>query len=149
MFDYNRVSNKKEFNAKRFLIDNRIKPSYQRIKLLEYMYYKRNHPSVDMIYKDLKSAIPTLSKTTIYNIMNLFIEKDIALSIKLKENEVRFDLKTKPHAHFYCRICNNLYDVEVDKKYFELKEIDNNKIESVHIGFVGICKKCRNNYSDD
>jgi len=149
MFDDNIVINKKEFNAKKFLIQNKIKPSYQRIKLLEYLYFKRNHPSVDMIYKDLKPSIPTLSKTTIYNIMNLFIQKDIALSIKLKENEIRFDIKTKSHAHFYCRICNNLYDVEIDNKFFELKEINNNKIESFHIGFVGICKKCRNNYSND
>jgi len=148
MFDYI-VNKEKRFNARNILLDKEIKPSYQRIKLLEYMYFNRIHPSVDMIYKDLKLNIPTLSKTTIYNIVNLFIEKDLVHPIKLNENELRFDIKTKPHAHFYCKSCNNLYDVNINNEYFNIKEINGNMVNSTHIGFIGICKKCKNKINND
>jgi len=45
-----------------------ISPSVQRLKVYEYIMSHRNHPSVDMIYDDIKNEIPTLSKTTVYNI---------------------------------------------------------------------------------
>lgn len=52
-----------------------IRPSYHRIKIYQYLVEKRNHPSVDMIYQDLIQEIPTLSRTTVYNALNLFMEK--------------------------------------------------------------------------
>ena len=50
-----------------YLNDHSIKPSYQRVRILKYLVEKRNHPTVEMIHKELVSDIPTLSKTTVYN----------------------------------------------------------------------------------
>lgn len=36
-----------------------IKPSQHRIKILEYLTTKRNHPTVDKIFNDLIREIPT------------------------------------------------------------------------------------------
>ena len=72
-----------------FLKENGIKPSYQRIKIYEYLVKYYNHPTVDMIYRELVPKIPTLSKTTVYNTLNLFIEKKITAIIVIDENETR------------------------------------------------------------
>jgi len=37
-------------NLAKILIEKNIKPSYQRIKVLEYLTAKRNHPTADEIF---------------------------------------------------------------------------------------------------
>ncbi len=51
-----------------YLEEEGIQPSYHRLKILEYMMNHRTHPTVDIIYKNLSKEIPTLSKTTVYNL---------------------------------------------------------------------------------
>ena len=80
-----------------YLKSHDIKPSYQRIKVFEYLMQHKNHPTVDMIYKSLVDEIPTLSKTTVYNTLNLFIEKQIAVVIVIEENETRYDVDINFH----------------------------------------------------
>ena len=58
-------------NIEKYLRDHNISPSYQRKRIFEYMYENRNHPNVNQIYEALVKEIPTLSKTTVYNTLNL------------------------------------------------------------------------------
>ena len=54
---------------------------------------------MDMIYQELVRNIPTLSKTTVYNTLNLFLKR-IAVMITIDENETRYDADTSLHGHF-------------------------------------------------
>ncbi|HPC39230.1 MAG TPA: transcriptional repressor [Exilispira sp.] len=130
---------------KKTLIENEISPSIQRIKVYEYLLSHRNHPSVDMIYEDIKDEIPTLSKTTVYNILKLFIEKNLVKAITIEGNELRFDAYIKPHIHFKCEKCGNIYDFEMEDEIYNKKEIDGNKILECNIYLSGICKNCLKN----
>ncbi len=96
------------------LSENNIKPSLQRMKIFEYLHVNRNHPTVDMIYSCLSKEIPTLSKTTVYNTLNLFVENDVAITVAIEDNELRYDSTTKDHAHFKCIKCEIIYDIEMD-----------------------------------
>lgn len=49
-----------------------VKPSLQRIAIVEYLMENRIHPTADDIYHALCIQVPTLSKTTVYNTMRLF-----------------------------------------------------------------------------
>ena len=70
------MSEKWELNAvKQYLIEKDIKPSVQRLAVMTYLLEHRTHPTVDEIYSELQDKIPTLSKTTIYNTLKLFVEK--------------------------------------------------------------------------
>ena len=95
-------------NIGEYLKCHSIKPSYQRMKVFQYLYEERNHPTVDMIYKALCTEIPTLSKTTVYNTLNLFIEKEIANVIVIEENETRYDIDMSIHGHFKCEQCGKI-----------------------------------------
>ena len=50
-----------------------IRPSMQRMAIMEYLMSSCKHPSVDVIYTNLLPKMPTLSRTTIYNTLELFI----------------------------------------------------------------------------
>ena len=57
-----------------FLREKGINPSYQRKRIYEYLHQNPIHPTVNDIYWALIHDIPTLSKATVYNTMNLFSE---------------------------------------------------------------------------
>ena len=96
-----------------YLLNSNIKPSYQRIRIYEYLTNKRNHPTVDNIYKQLISEIPVLSKTTVYNTLRLFLEKGIVAVVNIEDNEVRYDADLSKHGHFKCLECMNIFDYKV------------------------------------
>jgi len=131
-------------NIEIILREKGIKPSYQRKKIYEYMLDNKNHPTVNDIYSILVKDIPTLSKATVYNTMNLFSEMDLVNILPLDGSESRFDLADQEtHAHFKCDVCKSVYDVNVDIPWSDVdNELDGFKIHKSNINFTGICGKC-------
>lgn len=129
-------------NVSEYLKSNGIKPSFQRIKIFEYLMNTKEHPTVDVIYKALISEIPTLSKTTVYNTLNLFVENKVALLITIEDNETRYDADTSLHGHFKCEKCQKVLDFDVKISDLMIKELDNFQINQQHIYFKGICNGC-------
>ncbi|MBK5190687.1 MAG: transcriptional repressor [Methanosarcinales archaeon] len=60
-----------------FLENEGIHTSYHRLKILEYLRNHRTHPTVERMHKELSREIPTLSKTTVYNTLKLFVRKGL------------------------------------------------------------------------
>lgn len=125
-----------------YLASKGIKPSYQRIRILEYLINHKTHPTVDEIYKNLVKEIPTLSKTTVYNTLNLFVDKNIVAPITIEENEIRFDADTSLHGHFKCEKCKKIYDFSIDLAKTCIDGINNFIVNERHVYFKGICNEC-------
>ena len=53
-----------------------ISPSITRKMIYEFIEGSKTHPTADDIYRSLIDTLPTLSKTTVYNVVNLFLEND-------------------------------------------------------------------------
>ena len=130
-----------------YLKENGIKPSIQRIKIFEYLLRHHEHPTVDDIFKSLSSEIPTLSKTTVYNTLNIFVESQIVHEVIIEENEVRYDVKTGTHGHFKCKSCGEIYDFDIDLSKLELQKLGDVEIEETHFYLKGTCSKCLKNKS--
>jgi Fur family peroxide stress response transcriptional regulator len=83
-----------------FLREKGIKASYQRLRIFDYLQKSKEHPTVSTIYDDLLPEIPSLSRATVYNTLNLFVDKRIAKVLPLEDHEARFDIMAEDHAHF-------------------------------------------------
>lgn len=129
-------------NIGEYLKEHGIKPSYQRMKIYEFLLQNKIHPTVDTIYKALNEEIPTLSKTTVYNTLNLFLEKNIINILVIEENETRYDAYMELHGHFKCEKCGNIYDVEINGDMLDLRELDGFDVKEKHVYFKGVCKHC-------
>ena len=127
----------------KYLTDSGIKPSYQRIRILSYLMDKKNHPTVEMIHKELLHDIPTLSKTTVYNTLKQFVEKGITQIINIEDNETRYDADISTHGHFKCLNCNKVYDFRFDNNGLEISDIEDFDFLQTHLYIKGICKKCK------
>ena len=131
-------------NLKILLKEAGIIPSHQRIKVLEYLFANRIHPTASEVYDGLIDDFGTLSKATIYNTLNLFLEKGIIISVLIEGNEARFDINIKHHGHFKCLKCGKIYDIALKNELFKNKMIDKYKITEYHVNFKGICENCLN-----
>lgn len=121
-----------------------IRPSIHRMRILEYLMNNHTHPTIDIIYKDLVISLPTLSKTTVYNTLNLFVEYKIANAILIEGNETRYDVQEYPHGHFKCLVCNEMIDFPVDYSKMNLKVLGNVNIDEILFYVKGKCEKCKN-----
>jgi Fe2+ or Zn2+ uptake regulation protein len=119
-----------------------IQPSYQRLKIFEYLLSNHTHPTADNIYQALKPQIPSLSKTTIYNTMKLFVESGIANAITIDEGETRYDAEMVIHGHFKCVTCGDVFDFETEMPEIKSEKIKDFNVEEYHIYFKGSCNKC-------
>lgn len=122
-----------------------IKPSVQRVAIMEYLLNHKNHPTVDMIHHELSERIETLSKTTIYNTLKLFAEAGAILTLNIDENTTRYDGDTSHHAHFKCMCCGDIYDMtpsDQDWDKIGFKNGDGFKITEEELYLKGYCPKC-------
>jgi Fe2+ or Zn2+ uptake regulation protein len=129
-------------NYKEMLKSYEISPSIQRIKILEYFFQYRSHPTIEEIYSKLLHEIPTLSKTTVYNTLKMFQEKGLIEVVPSNTNDTHYDLAIDGHDHFRCMSCGKIFDIYEQNKE-QPHEIDGHKIENMHISYRGICKTCR------
>ena len=90
-----------------------IHPSVQRIAVMEYLLEHHSHPTVEDIYAELQPEIPTLSRTTVYNTLKLFVAHGAAVMLTIDEKRACFDSLLRPHAHFICRKCGRIFDVDL------------------------------------
>lgn len=126
------------------LVENDIKPSMQRLAIMQYLLTHYTHPTVEDVYKGLVPRVPTLSRTTVYNTLRMFSEKNAAQMITIDEHRVCYDGNVARHAHFYCKSCNRIIDV-FDEVEFPIvqRNIAGNIVDDVQFYFKGICAECQ------
>ena len=121
---------------------NKIRPTYPRVRVIEYLVTKMNHPSADEIYSSLVEEIPTLSKTTVYNTLKLFVDAGLVKIITIEENELRYDIVMQKHGHFKCESCCMICDFAVNIEAIGAEGLDHFKIKEKDIIFRGLCPQC-------
>jgi Fe2+ or Zn2+ uptake regulation protein len=121
-----------------------LKITPQRLTILKYLDENRTHPDADIIYNDLKSMNPSLSRTTVYNTLDALRNIKIIQELTISKTETRYDYHTDPHHHFLCMKCGSIIDVDIKCPHQDSKEVDGHRIEEIHGYFKGICKICSN-----
>ncbi|WP_068689491.1 Fur family transcriptional regulator [Culturomica massiliensis] len=131
--------------AQDYLAKYGIKPSVQRIAIMEYLMEHRTHPSTDEIHSVLIKWMPTLSKTTVYNTLKLFTEQGALMALGIDDRNIRYDIDVSDHAHFICLGCGKVYDIPVD--YLDKLIVRGGEeltITETHLYYKGYCKLCDN-----
>jgi Fur family transcriptional regulator, iron response regulator len=93
------------------LREHGIQPSVQRMAVAEYVLATSAHPSADHVWAEVQKTMPVLSRATVYNTLNLFVDKGLLRRQVLGEGRVVFDPKTEPHHHFIDEATGEIHDV--------------------------------------
>ena len=127
-----------------YLLSFGIKPSVQRIAIMDYLLTHRTHPAIDEIYLALCEQIPTLSKTTVYNTLKLFVEHGAAQMLTIDERNTCYDADIQLHAHFLCKKCGKILDfpLSTEKDKVSAMKEEGFKVDEIHQYFKGYCPSC-------
>lgn len=134
----------KQTEAYQRLVEKGIRPSLQRIAIMDWLINHPTHPTIEDVYKGLAESIPTLSKTTVYNTLRMLSEHNAAQMITIDEHRVCYDGNIKSHVHFYCRNCGKVIDFlgEPAPTVEPGKEIEGNIVLEEQLYYRGICTEC-------
>ncbi len=132
-----------DVNVKDYLISRGIRPSVQRLAVMTYILENRIHPTVDDIFSALNPNIPTLSKTTIYNTLDLLVERGAIIVLDIDAKFKRYDGDTSLHAHFMCDSCHSVSDLEIKDTIFIQSNIPVGfTVRDVQLLYKGSCHRC-------
>lgn len=126
------------------LVNCGIRPSKQRMAIMDYLMEHPTHPTVDDVYQGLCGEIPGLSRTTVYNTLRMMSERKAAQMITIDEHRVCYDGNTTSHVHFYCKKCGKVIDL-MNEKAPELTHnivVDNHIVQEEQLYYKGICADC-------
>jgi Fur family transcriptional regulator, iron response regulator len=93
------------------LQEHGIQPSAQRVAVAQYALNTEDHPSADEVWERVKRTFPMLSRATVYNTLNLFVEKGLLQALVIAEGKVVFDPKTDRHHHFVDDETGAIHDI--------------------------------------
>ena len=89
-----------------------IKPTRQRIEIAYALFSQGAHLSADQVMVRVNERPPATSKATVYNTLNLFVEKKLIREVIVDPNKVFYDPNTEPHHHLYNVDTGELIDVD-------------------------------------
>jgi Fe2+ or Zn2+ uptake regulation protein len=110
--------------------------------ILKYLVENQCHPTVDQIFSVMLKQIPTLSKATVYNTLNAFIEAKLVRVLNIEDNEMRYDIVMEDHGHFKCLSCGRIYNFAVKIDEVVSDELHDFHITEKNVYFGGVCPAC-------
>ena len=105
----------KHVNVTEALEQHGIQPSAQRVAVAEYVLRTHEHPSADLVWKRVRERFPWISRATVYNSLNLFVEKGLLRRLTFAEDSVVFDPRVDTHHHFIDDETGEIVDVPWEK----------------------------------
>jgi Fur family peroxide stress response transcriptional regulator len=119
----------------------------QRRHIFELMLGRTDHPSADQVYDDVKRRLPSVSRTTVYRVLELLAEIGAIRKVSSPGPAIRFDPIAQRHHHLVCQRCGQLIDLPDDQVRHRIQlPIANShsfEIQDFSIHFQGICAGCR------
>ncbi|MBQ8218024.1 MAG: transcriptional repressor [Oscillospiraceae bacterium] len=122
------------------------KNSKKRTAILNALSSVKDHPTAEMLYAALKPEIPELSLGTVYRNLSILADEGLVVNVAHVAGQERYDARTDPHAHFVCKHCGQVIDVELPDMmtplYAQVSEETGCVAESYKLSFNGLCENC-------
>lgn len=127
-----------------------LKYSRQREAIQEFLNSRKDHPTADVVYMNVKKEFPNISLGTVYRNLSLLVEIGEAIRVPCSDGSEHFDGCTLPHYHFQCNKCGAVLDLEITNTDANtlagLNKIANSNFDGViegnEIFFYGKCPTC-------
>ena len=127
--------------------------SKQREIILDVIKKQKMHPTAQDIYNIVNINYPNISRSTVYRNINILVNNNIILKIKMQNGADRYDYIWKKHYHAICEMCGNVWNFNFEFNEEEMsKQIESQtgvlpKMDSLTI--YGICEKCKSKIGEE
>ena len=91
-----------------------LKHSRQRDMIKTFLMSRKDHPTADIVYMNVRKDFPNLSLGTVYRNLTLLSEMGEIKRLRVGDGVDHFDYDTSPHYHFVCTDCGSVIDLQMD-----------------------------------
>jgi Fur family ferric uptake transcriptional regulator len=129
-----------------YLTANKCRKTQERYAILDLIYSKQEHFSMDSLFEAMNEQNFRVSRATLYNTMQLLLECNLVFKHQFGQNISFYEraYNNELHHHLICTNCNKIQEY----KDAELKTIIQNKKmkqftpANYNLYFYGLCHKC-------
>jgi Fe2+ or Zn2+ uptake regulation protein len=118
-----------------------VRPLSHRVAVYRYLLGTKSHPTVDTIYSHLKPTMPSLSRTTVYNVLDILCKKGAVRRLSIEDRESRYDANVTNHIHFKCKDCLQVFDI-MHSAFPKIILAEGFKVDSMEVNIEGTCPSC-------
>ena len=124
-----------------------LKYSRQRESIKKFLMTRKDHPTADVVYENMKKIYPNISLGTVYRNLSLLSEIGEIQKLSNFGGADHFDGCVTPHCHFMCTCCGQVLDLEtedMDDLSAKVGKDFPGRITGYDVRFFGLCEKCMN-----
>jgi Fur family peroxide stress response transcriptional regulator len=115
----------------------------QRQSVYDVLLRKRDHPTAEEVFIRAKREMPDISMATVYNCLDALVQSGLARQVTVDRGAARFCPNMQEHCHFYCDICENVFDIDLPGGGSAAVRLPKGyKAARFEIGIHGACPEC-------
>lgn len=122
-----------------------LKHSKQRDMIKAFLMGRKDHPTADVVYLNVRKQNPNISLGTVYRNLTLLADIGEIQRLRLGDGVDHFDADTSAHYHFICSDCGSVIDLEMES-IEGITDVANAGFDGNIAGhvtyFYGTCKNC-------
>lgn len=118
----------------------------QKSIVLQALNELANHPTADAVYDHVHASHPSISKATVYRVLNKMSDEDQVLRVRINNGADHFDHQVFPHYHVRCIECGRVDDVIIpllSAVEEQAAKASAYLITGCSLQFDGICPACQ------
>ena len=130
------------------LRDRRIAVTPQRLAVMDALQNRRDHPTAEHIYEEVRGQLPAISFNTVYKTLEVFCQRGLVIKVNPLHEVARYDVETDHHAHIICRQCHLIVDLpDEEAPAPSLSEATRAgfRLERHSLIYWGLCPQCQKN----
>lgn len=122
-----------------------LKHSKQREMIKDFLMGRKDHPTADVVYMNVRQQNPNISLGTVYRNLTLLADIGEIQRLRLGDGVDHFDADISKHYHFICGHCSKVIDLEMED-IDSVMEVAGLRFKGSITGhttyFNGLCEDC-------
>lgn len=122
-----------------------LKHSKQRDSIKEFLATRKDHPTADVVYMNVRQSFPNISLGTVYRNLTLLADIGEIARLRVGDGVDHFDYDTNPHYHFVCSECGDVTDLNTPVTNQIIKDVQETfegEVKGQVTYFYGRCSNC-------
>lgn len=91
-----------------------LKYSRQRELIKDFLCGRKDHPTADVVYTNVRQQFPNISLGTVYRNLTLLSDMGEIQRLRLGDGVDHFDADISRHNHFVCSKCGCVIDLDME-----------------------------------
>ncbi len=122
-----------------------LRVTQQREEIFRAVAASNTHPCAEQVLECVRGKLPNISLDTVYR--TLYSLEDMGLLMRVSvAAKTHFDADLRPHGHFVCTRCGQVYDIfPSQEETFSWPQAAQHigQVKQMTVQLNGICKKCQ------